>query len=62
MQPDPVAGLDVGEAWVLVEQQDQFGALATLEADRSAAGGSSGFLKEGDREDGTKSRCGTRHG
>jgi len=62
VEPDPGSGLDVGEVGVLVKQQDQFGALAELKADGSAAGGLSGLLKEVGREGGTKGRWGTRHG
>jgi hypothetical protein len=56
VKADPVTGLDVGEAGVLVEQQDQLGALAKLEADGPPAGGLPGLGEEVVREDGAKRR------
>jgi hypothetical protein len=62
VKANPVAGLDVGEAGVLVEQQHQRRALAALETDGAAAGGLSGLLEEVGREDGAKGRGRTGHG
>jgi hypothetical protein len=62
VKADPVASLDVGDAGVLVQQQDQFGALAKLKANGTAAGGQSGVFKEVGGEDGAKRRGRTGHG
>jgi hypothetical protein len=62
VKADPVAGLDVGEAGVLVEEQGQLGTLAELETDGAAAGGLPGLLKEARREDGAKRRERAGHG
>jgi hypothetical protein len=62
VKADSLASLDVGDAGVLVQQHDQFGALAKLKADGSAAGDQAGVLKEVGREDGAKRRGRTRHG
>jgi len=62
VKADPAACLDVGDAGVLVQQQDQLGALAKLKADGSAAGSLPGVLKEVGGEDWVKRRGRTGHG
>src|SRR4029453_10681516 len=56
VKADPVAGLDVAEARVLVEEQDQLSPLAKLETDGTATGGLLGLRAEVGREDGAKRR------
>jgi hypothetical protein len=62
VKADPFAGLDVGKAGVLVEEQGQFGPLAELEADGTATGGLSDLLKEVGGKGGAKRRWRAGHG
>jgi hypothetical protein len=62
VESDPVAGFDVGEARLLVEQQNQLRALAELEADGAAACGTSGEFQELGGEDGAERRWRAGHG
>jgi hypothetical protein len=62
VKADPFAGLDVGKAGVLVEEQGQLGPLAELEADGAATGGLPGLLKEVAGKGGAKRRCRAGHG
>jgi hypothetical protein len=62
VKADLVAGLDVGEVGVLMEEQSQLGALAKLETDGAATGGLARLPEEVGREDGAKRRWRTGHG
>jgi hypothetical protein len=59
---DAAPGLDVGERWLFVEQQNQASSLAQVEANGAAARELPGLLQEVGREAGTEGRRGTRHG
>jgi hypothetical protein len=62
VKADLLAGVDVGKAGVLVEEQRQLGPLAELEADGAATGGLPGLLKEVTGKDGAKRRWRAGHG
>jgi hypothetical protein len=62
VKADPGTGLDIGKARVLVQEQDQLGALTKLKAGGAAAGGLLGLREEVAGEDGAKRRWRTGHG